>query len=282
MLSKMMRYLRAIRDLQRLNMSLTRGSVGRSARCVRLSDPQTWEFTGFSQNGEDGILDVLLDKIAAPNRYFVEIGSSDGLENNTTWLSLVGRYSGLWVEADPVTASRSMELFSPLNHGLTMNQMAATPENVRSIFSDARSRTPDVMSLDIDSYDYFVGESILKHGVRPRIFVVEYNSAFGPEAQLTVPRTYTISRENAGDHLYYGASLGAWRSLFAKYGFEFVTVDRNGVNAFFVDPSAFDATFLSEIDGLAFAENYAQLVNWPKGWQAQWTLIEDRTFTEPA
>ena len=165
MLSKITRYLRSIRDLQRLNMSLTRGNIGRSARCVRLSDPQTWEFTGFSQNGEDGILEVLLSKVVDPNRYFVEIGSSDGMENNTTWLSLVGRYSGLWVEADPVTASRSMDLFSPLNHALAMKRLAVTPENVTSIFSDARSRIADVLSLDIDSYDYFANAvRIFAHG----------------------------------------------------------------------------------------------------------------------
>ncbi len=56
------------------------------ARDVDLRSPQSWEFSGFSQNGEDGILDVLRRQLKQRNRYFVEIGSADGLQNNSSWL----------------------------------------------------------------------------------------------------------------------------------------------------------------------------------------------------
>ena len=39
--------------------------------------------------------------------------------------------------------------------------------------------------------------------------------------------------------LYFGASLEAWKLLFKKYGYDFLCVDKNGVNAFFVMPNQF-------------------------------------------
>ena len=52
------------------------------ARRIDLTRPATWEFSGFSQNGEDGILDVLRHQLTRSNRYFIEIGAADGIENN--------------------------------------------------------------------------------------------------------------------------------------------------------------------------------------------------------
>jgi len=52
------------------------------------------EFSNFSQNGEDGIIEFLSDKIFDNNKYFVEIGCGNGLENNSTNLVL-NNWSGL-------------------------------------------------------------------------------------------------------------------------------------------------------------------------------------------
>jgi len=40
----------------------------------------------FSQNGEDGIIAEIFRRIGTINRYFVDFGSSDGMENNTVFL----------------------------------------------------------------------------------------------------------------------------------------------------------------------------------------------------
>lgn len=64
-------------------MSLARGAATSALRNLDMSNLSSWEFSGFSQNGEDGIIDVLTRNIVEPNRYFIEIGASDGVENNT-------------------------------------------------------------------------------------------------------------------------------------------------------------------------------------------------------
>lgn len=281
MLEAGLRYLRNLRGFAQINLALARGQASRATRVPVMEDTRSWEFCGFSQNGEDGILDVLVDRIREPNRYFIEIGSSNGLENNTSWLSLVRRYSGLWIEADSVLAARSAELFGPLNHGVQVLSMALTPDNAAEVARRSLVSCPDVLSLDIDSYDYYAAAALLRSELRPRICVVEYNSALGPDATLAVPYPRVAAGlGGSSSKLYYGCSIAAWKRLFSSAGYVFLTVERNGVNAFFVDPAAFDGEFLQQPKGIDFAENYAQLVEFPGGWREQWDLISNLAFVD--
>jgi hypothetical protein len=78
--------------------------------------------------------------------------------------------------------------------------------------------------------------------------------------------------------LYYGVSIAGWRSFFEGQGYQFVTVDQNGVNAFFIDPKCFEAPFLERIQGLSFVENRAQLRKFRVSCEDQFSLIADREF----
>src|SRR5262245_56964465 len=52
----------------------------------------------YSQNGEDGIIQEIFRRIGTESRLFIEIGTGDGLECNTTFLLAQG-WRGIWVEA---------------------------------------------------------------------------------------------------------------------------------------------------------------------------------------
>ena len=60
----------------------------------------------YSQNGEDGILEWIFDRVGTTNRSFVEIGAADGEENCTRNL-LESGWTGIWVEAEPEQAVRA-------------------------------------------------------------------------------------------------------------------------------------------------------------------------------
>lgn len=260
-------------------MSLARGCAMSLSRNIDLRSPTTWEFSGFSQNGEDGIIDVLARYIIEPNWYFIEVGASDGLENNTAWLSIARRYSGMWIEADKDVSDMSKRIFSALNYGVESVPLLVTLDNVQWIVGHALTMTPDLLSLDIDGNDYHIAERFLKLGGRPKLVAVEYNSAFGPESTISVPyRPANESIRGPGSKLYYGCSIGAWRKLFTRFGYSFVTVDRNGVNAFFADRSAVNEEFLKQVAGRAFAENMSQLREYRTGWKGQFELVQDREF----
>ena len=63
----------------RISTAMSRAAATASRRLIDPLVPLTWEFAGFSQHGEDGILDYLCDRIFEPNRLFFEIGAADGL-----------------------------------------------------------------------------------------------------------------------------------------------------------------------------------------------------------
>ena len=94
MIRKLLHNVVDFRDRQRIAIALSKGGAMMHARRIDLARPDTWEFSGFSQNGEDGILEVLRRQLLQRNRYFIEIGASDGIENNTAWLALAEKYNG--------------------------------------------------------------------------------------------------------------------------------------------------------------------------------------------
>lgn len=247
------------------------------ARKIDLSNPDTWEFSGFSQNGEDGILDVLRDQLSQSDRYFIEIGAANGIENNTAWLLVAEKYNGMMVEGNARLVARARRMLASFSIGAEFANIFVTQENVREIWDQALYKNPDVLSLDIDGNDYYIAAALLGFGLRPKIVVVEYNSAFGPTNSVTIKYKENFNFTSAHPtNLYYGVSIAAWQRLFRSHGYQFVTVDRNGVNAFFVDPQYYRRDFLDGVRGLAFTENRYQLAKFRVQNSEQLALIADQ------
>lgn len=279
MIKELMNYLLDLRDRQRVSIALSKGTAMMQARKIDLINPATWEFSGFSQNGEDGILDILRHQLLNSNRYFIEIGSSDGIENNTGWLVVVESYSGLMIEGNPKLVERANRIVVGYSTGAVCRQMFVTQDNVQALKAMAFHQDPDIFSLDIDGNDYYIAKAVLDGGFRPKIFVVEYNSVYGPDQCMTVEyRENFVFTSAHPTELYYGVSISGWRKFFKSRGYRFVTVDRNGVNAFFVDPNVFDPAFLDGIRGLEFAENRFQFRKFKMSTEKQFEMIKDQKF----
>ncbi len=279
MIKRIINYIQTTRNLQRVNLGLSRAATTSHLRILDDVYPPTWEFSGFSQNGEDGIIDFLLQKLLRKNRYFVEIGSADGLENNTAWLAIGKKFSGLMIEGDPKLALRLKKSIGAFNLGVEGLQAFVTRENSADILQKMLFTEPDLFSLDIDGNDYYILEALLTNGFKPKIIVVEYNSAFGPDNAITIPYQKEFNYLSAHPSgLYYGVSISAWHKLLERFHYQFVTVDSNGVNAFYVDPNLFKTPFLQEIKPLVFAENFYQFQKYKQPWQTQFKLIEKMPF----
>jgi len=254
----------------RIQLALARAAATASIRRLDPAAPWSWEFSGFSQNGEDGIIDFLISQLKESNRYFIEIGASNGLENNSSWLAMAKRFSGLMVDADTESVSLCRKLYEGMNWGLRVEALKVNLENVEQIRKWAVQSSPDVLSLDIDSNDYYIMQRLFELNIRPKIAIVEYNSAFGPKESCTIEYNKNFYfLEAQPDGFFYGVSIEGWKTFFEKQGYKFVTVDSNGVNAFFVDPKHFEEGFLNSIKSIGFVENYSQLNKDPQGWKSQ-------------
>lgn len=188
-----------------------------------------FELRVFSQNGEDGVLSEILRRIGAGERFFVEFGIESGREGNCVYLADVSGWRGLFIEPDA-------DLFAELERkyrtdpGVQTVTARVTPSNVEELFSRAAvPAEPDVLSIDIDGQDYWVWEALSAY--KPRVVVVEYNSALDPGRRLVEPP--------GGGHgwdgtAYTGASLDALCSLATAKGYRLVHTELAALNAFFV------------------------------------------------
>lgn len=230
------RYLIGDLPAQQLNTLLLLGKL--HAERIRSLPPhasiQDAEFTVFSQFGEDGILQYLLQRVPLPTRFFVEFGVEDYQESNTRFLLVNDNWGGLVLDSDArlVEAIRK----DPLHwrYDLTAACAFITRENIDELLR-TQVPSPDIglLSIDLDGNDYWVWQAIVS--LRPRIVVCEYNSLFGATRAVTVPYDPSFSRSRAHfSHLYFGASLAALCRLAAAKGYDFVGCNSKGTNAFFV------------------------------------------------
>ncbi|MBI1290409.1 hypothetical protein GC173_04105 [bacterium] len=258
--------------LARQTFSLARAAANAATRVIDPTRLETWEFSGFSQNGEDGVLDYLCSRLQDPRREFLEIGASNGMENCSAFLAVAKQFNGLMVEGQARHVKAAEIAYAGKNLGLRFLNLYVGPDNIDRVISMLRSLTPDVFSLDIDSIDYYVAKALFDKGFRPGIIVAEYNSAFGPERACTVAFRENFDRMKIHESgVYYGVSVQGWRRLFEAHGYTFLGVESKGVNAFFAKTDRFDPEFLRNIRPTPFRENFVQPRN---DWNYQWGLIQ--------
>jgi hypothetical protein len=185
----------------------------------------------YSQTDEDGIIAEVFRRLGVGGRVLVEIGSSDGLENNTHGALLAG-WRGVWIDGsrakiDQIATVMPLETKRLAVRCELVNRDNA-PELVRFALKRYEVAELDLLSLDIDGNDLYVLQAIVGQ-VKPRVIVAEYNGKYPPPISLAI--NYNASHVWAGDD-YYGASLQAFVDALPDY--RLVCCNISGANAFFV------------------------------------------------
>ena len=191
------------------------------------------EFRVFSQFGDDGIIQYLLQHVEAPDT-FIEFGVETYRESNTRFLLVKDNWRGLVIDGSETNVASIRTLSEFWRHDLTAVASFITRDSINDLFS-AAGFTGDVglLSIDIDGNDYWVWEAI--DVVSPVIVVAEYNAVFGPDLKVTVPYAADFTRRAAHhSHLFFGASLAALCDLGERRGYAFVGCNSAGNNAYFV------------------------------------------------
>lgn len=189
------------------------------------------EYQVFSQNGEDGIIGEIFNRIGTTNKYFIEFGVESGLECNSLNLLYKG-WSGLWIEGSEQDCKKINERFKDLIDGnrLKVQNGFITAENIQSYFDRANAPAePDMLSIDIDYNDYYIWKAIDRY--KPRVIVIEYNSVFRPDTHFVVKYNANRMWDKTS---YFGASLLALEKLGNEKGYCLVGCVFTGSNAFFV------------------------------------------------
>jgi hypothetical protein len=200
----------------------------------RFLDPLSlarYEHQVFSQSGEDGVIREIFRRIGTTNRYFVEFGVENGLENNTHFLLQQG-WRGSWIEGSEPMSRQIREAFhSYLDQGtLSLLNSFVTAENISQLFS--RLKVPlefDLLSIDIDGNDYWIWKALDQW--KPRVITVEYNGRFPPDYEWVMP--YNASHCWDGNS-HFGASLKSLELIGRAKGYKLVYCNFAGSNSFFI------------------------------------------------
>ncbi len=192
------------------------------------------EFKVFSQFGEDGIIQYLINNIPLKNKIFIEFGVQNYKESNTRFLLINNNWKGLIIDSDSKSIDyiKNDEIYWRYN--ITAISKFITKENINNIFtSNGFEGDIGLLSIDIDGNDYWVWDAI--NVVNPRIVICEYNSIFGSKDAVTIPYDPSFNRTEAHfSNLYFGASLPALCHLANKKGYIFIGCNNAGNNAFFI------------------------------------------------
>lgn len=197
------------------------------------------EFSVYSQNGEDGIIDFLLHTLDLSSypKAFVEFGVENYTEANTRFLLKFRNFQGLVIDGsqDNINFIKHDEIY--WRHDLHAQCAFITKDNINSIIQDwLDSRELNniaILSIDIDGNDYYIWENITC--VSPAIVIIEYNAIFGATRSVSIPYKEDFMRHAAHySGLYFGASIKALIELGKHKGYTFIGADSSGTNLFFV------------------------------------------------
>ena len=192
------------------------------------------EFQVFSQWGEYGIIDWIINKCNNIPKSFLEIGTENYKESNTRFLLISKNWDGFLIEADKEAVSEIKSQRIYWRHNLKIKNQFVNKENINKIIKQLKiPKKIGFLSLDIDGIDYWILKELKI--ISPVILVCEYNSLFGSKKSVTVPYKKKFQRNKEHySNLYFGSSIKALINLLKNKNYVFLGTNSSGNNAFFV------------------------------------------------
>ncbi len=206
---------------------------------------------GFSNFGEEEILLRLIDELlpAGHDRSAVDIGAGDGVKGSNTYALFNAGWHGVGFESHPRKAGKLARTYEGLPD-VAADSRRVTPENVAALLRDHNvAREFGVLSLDIDSYDYFVLDAVLSE-FRPRLVVTEINEKIPPPVRFRVK----YDPDFRLSHHFFGYSIQSLADLCAEHRYSIIELEYN--NAFLAPAETPGARALEAAD--AYRRGYLE------------------------
>lgn len=180
----------------------------------------------YSQYGEEIILKNIFENIKIKHQYLVDIGAGGagkGLSNSRYFLE--NDWNGLLFDMD--------------GSGENIIKEFIKPNNIVQLLSKHKCpKEFDLLSVDIDSFDYDVIDNVLSK-YTPRVVCAEFNGTLDPNkaVKLQYEDGYIWDETNK-----YGFSFAAGIKLFEKHGYT-VVLNHKETNLFAIHKSELPKDF---------------------------------------
>ena len=224
---------RELNDYKHSKVNLGQIQATLNNQKAKISDLSEVEFQVFSQFGDDGIIQYLVNKLPLKNKTFIEFGAENYREANTRFLLVSNYWSGLVIDGseENIKAIKNENIYGYFD--LRAKHSFVTKENINALLTESGfNRELAILSIDIDGNDYWVWKEI--NSFEPDIIICEYNSLFGFEDAITIEYDASFVRGKKKPFHFYGTSLKAACQLASERGYFFIGCNSAGNNAYFI------------------------------------------------
>ena len=204
----------------------------------------------FSNFGEEQILRKYIAELLpeGAHRTAVDIGAGDGVRGSNTYALFREGWRGVGFEG---SNRKVCKLASAYKHypQVSAANCVVTPANVVPLLKAYNiEREFGVLSLDIDSYDYWVLDAVLSE-FRPRVVVTEINEKIPPPVKFVVKYDPAFQMT----HHFFGYSIASLADLAARHDYAILEVEYNNA---FLAPLELPGIVARDA-ALAYREGYA-------------------------
>ena len=215
----------------------------------------------------ESIVEHMTEEKIEMSNIAINIGANDGITLDLLHLLYLNHnYDGLCIEAD-------YETFQKLKNNLPQKikkiNSFVTPYNILNVIDKVNSLNIDIISIDIDSFDYNILEQIII--LNPKIIIIELNENIPPGiiyyAKYGEDYDYSIH----GSYQLFGCSLDAVTELAKKHSYSLLKMEWNNailINNKFTHLFELPSSNLQAYDtGYYYRENRKNVFYW-KGEEA--------------
>lgn len=203
-----------------------------NSKISTIRDLSEVEFQVFSQFGDDGIIQWLINYLDINNKTFVEFGVEKYIESNTRFLLFNNKWRGLVIDGDELNVNYIKE--DVVSYFFNLESLASfiTKDNINELIEFKNfNHDLGLLSIDIDGNDYWIWESLVN--INPVILISEYNAEFGLNP-WTIPYQEDFVWDKENNMYYWGTSLTSLCDLADQKGYSFIGCNSQGNNAYFI------------------------------------------------
>ncbi len=180
----------------------------------------------YSQTGEDGVIEKILQILPENDRWCVEFGAWDGiLFSNTRNLIENAGYSAILIEGSKTKYAELQKNYHSQTNVITINTFVGFTKDDGLDTILAKTPIPfnfDFLSIDVDGNDFHIWKAMSKY--HPKLICIEFNPTIPTDVRFV---------QRADTSLNQGSGLLPLVELGKEKGYELVAV--LPFNAFFVD-----------------------------------------------
>ena len=145
-----------------------------------------YAYNVYSQNGEDGIIQEIIKRLDiedSSKKWAVEFGAWDGMHLSNTFNLVKQEWNAIYIEGEKSRFNELLKTSKKYPQIFAINAFVARDSKSKDSLDNLLKTTAlpidfDLLSIDIDSYDLEVWESLKEY--LPKIVIIEINSNYPP------------------------------------------------------------------------------------------------------